>query len=106
MAALITKLKADELESSRAGEVFHVMLDGRMNVSAAMGSLGIEQVDEEDLLALCRELIAANPKIVTDLKEGKQKAVGALIGQAKKKNPNVNPSRVRQLCMQLARSEK
>ena len=37
----------------------------------------------------------------TEVKEGKQKAVGALIGQAKRLNPNVNPSEVRTLCLEL-----
>ena len=40
-------------------------------------------------------LFAANPKVVAEVKEGKLKGVGALIGQAKKKNPNANPTRVR-----------
>jgi len=32
---------------------------------------------------------------------GKMQAVGAIIGQAKKQNPNVNPGQVRQLCLEL-----
>ena len=28
-------------------------------------------------------------------------AIGALIGQAKKPNPNVDPTRVREICLQL-----
>jgi aspartyl-tRNA(Asn)/glutamyl-tRNA(Gln) amidotransferase subunit B len=71
-------------------------------VDEASGKLGIEQVDESDLVALCQELIDANPKIVVDVQGGKQQAIGALIGQAKKKNPNVDPGRVRTICLQLA----
>ena len=59
-------------------------------------------VDESELIELCRTLLTENPKIVADLKEGKQKAAGALIGQAKKQNPNVNPGRFRELCLELA----
>ena len=51
--------------------------------------------------ALCAELIAANPKVVEDVKQGKLKAAGSLIGQAKKKNPNANATRVREICLQL-----
>jgi hypothetical protein len=29
------------------------------------------------------------------------KAVGALIGQAKKKNPNVNPAQIKSICIEL-----
>jgi aspartyl-tRNA(Asn)/glutamyl-tRNA(Gln) amidotransferase subunit B len=42
-----------------------------------------------------------NPGIVADVKGGKQKAVGALIGQAKRHNPNANPGKVREICLQL-----
>ena len=66
-----------------------------------MERLGIEEVDESELEALCQELLAANPGVVADVQGGKQQAVGALIGQAKKKNPNADPSRVRQICLDL-----
>ena len=33
------------------------------------------------------KLLAANPKVVAEVKEGKPKGLGQLIGQAKKKNP-------------------
>jgi aspartyl-tRNA(Asn)/glutamyl-tRNA(Gln) amidotransferase subunit B len=66
-----------------------------------MKAMGIEEVDQSELEALCRELLDANPKIVQDVKEGRIKAAASLIGQAKKKNPNVNPGQVRDLCLQL-----
>ena len=51
--------------------------------------------------ALCEELVAANPKVVVDVKAGKMQAAGAFVGQAKKKNPNANPARVRELCLEI-----
>ncbi|MGZ5977117.1 MAG: Asp-tRNA(Asn)/Glu-tRNA(Gln) amidotransferase subunit GatB, partial [Isosphaeraceae bacterium] len=54
--------------------------------------MGITAVDESELENLCRELLAANPKVVAEVREGKPKGLGQLIGQAKKKNPNVNPN--------------
>jgi aspartyl-tRNA(Asn)/glutamyl-tRNA(Gln) amidotransferase subunit B len=63
--------------------------------------MGIAAVDDSDLEALCRELIAANPKIVADVQGGKEQAAGGLIGQAKRKNPNVNPGKVRAMCLEL-----
>ena len=77
------------------------MMETGATVEAAMKALGIAEVDESDLEALCAELIAANPKVVEDVKQGKLKAAGSLIGQAKKKNPNVNATRVREICLQL-----
>ena len=70
-------------------------------MSEAIRQVGIEEVDESAVVELCRELLQANPKIVAEVREGKPKGLGALIGQAKKKNPNVNPSRVREICLEL-----
>jgi aspartyl-tRNA(Asn)/glutamyl-tRNA(Gln) amidotransferase subunit B len=77
------------------------MLSSGHSVAEAVKNLGIEQIDESALVNLCRELLAANPKIAAEVKEGKQKGIGQLIGQAKKKNPNVNPNRVREICLEL-----
>jgi aspartyl-tRNA(Asn)/glutamyl-tRNA(Gln) amidotransferase subunit B len=71
------------------------------SAAEAIQLLGIEQVDESALVELCREILAANPRIVADVKEGKMQAAGALVGQAKKKNPHVNPGRVREICLEL-----
>ncbi|MEO2048691.1 MAG: Asp-tRNA(Asn)/Glu-tRNA(Gln) amidotransferase subunit GatB [Pirellulales bacterium] len=102
LADLIVALLQDQLPSTRAREVFTLMLNDQIPVEKAVGKLGIEQVDESALVALCQELIDANPKIVADVQGGKQQAIGALIGQAKKKNPNVDPGRVRAICLQQA----
>jgi aspartyl-tRNA(Asn)/glutamyl-tRNA(Gln) amidotransferase subunit B len=105
LAELIAKTKSGQLPSARARDVFQAMLDGRVGVAEAMHALGIEQVDESELVALCRDLLAANPKTVADVQKGNVKAVGALIGQAKKKNPNVDPNRVREMCLQLIQEQ-
>ena len=77
------------------------MFDTNESAAEAMQALGIEQVDESALVALCEELVAANPKVVVDVKAGKMQAAGAFVGQAKKKNPNANPARVRELCLEI-----
>jgi aspartyl-tRNA(Asn)/glutamyl-tRNA(Gln) amidotransferase subunit B len=73
-------------------------------MAQATQALGIESVDDQAMVDLCRSLLQANPRIVADVQSGKQQAVGALIGQAKKQNPNVNPAQVRQICLQLIES--
>jgi aspartyl-tRNA(Asn)/glutamyl-tRNA(Gln) amidotransferase subunit B len=64
-------------------------------------ALGIENVADDELETICRELLEQNPQIVTDYQGGKKQAIGSLIGQAKKKNPNANPGRVRELLIQI-----
>jgi aspartyl-tRNA(Asn)/glutamyl-tRNA(Gln) amidotransferase subunit B len=104
LAELIQKLKAGEIPGPRAREVFQAMVEGRTDATAAMQSIGIAAVDESELAALCEKLLAANPKTIADVRAGKPQAVSALIGQAKKLNPNVDPTRVREICLQLIQS--
>lgn len=101
LADLLGRVKAGEVDTSRGREVFNQMVETGESAADAMAAMGIEKVDETELVALCRELIAANPKLVADVKAGKLQAAGAFVGQAKKKNPNANPNRVRELCLEL-----
>ena len=101
LADLLKKVQAGELDTTRGREVFITMLGSAKSAAAVMAELGIEKVDESALVTLCQELVAANPKLVADVKAGKLQAAGAFVGQAKKKNPNVNPGRVREICLEL-----
>jgi aspartyl-tRNA(Asn)/glutamyl-tRNA(Gln) amidotransferase subunit B len=101
LGKLIARVKAGELDTSRGREVLAEMLATGRSAEEVMQSLGIEKVDDSAIDALCQELIAANPKIVANVKDGKVKAANALIGQAKQRNPNVNPTRVRDRCLEL-----
>lgn len=101
LGGMIAKLVAGDLPSPRAREVFELMIADEIDADAAMAKLGIAAVDESELVEICRELLQANPKIVADVQKGNDKAVGALIGQAKKKNPNADPGRVKEICLDL-----
>jgi len=101
LADLLKKLKTGEIPGPRAREVFQAIVEQGGDVAAAMQSIGIAAVDESELIALCEQLLAANPKTIADVKSGKTQAVGALIGQAKKLNPNVDPNRIREMCLQI-----
>lgn len=104
LADLIRKIKAGQVPGPRAREVFQKMAVDRIDAAAAMQSIGIAAVDESELVTLCQKLLAANPKTITDVRSGKVQAIGALIGQAKKLNPNVDPNRFRSICLQLIES--
>jgi aspartyl-tRNA(Asn)/glutamyl-tRNA(Gln) amidotransferase subunit B len=101
IADLIKRLKAGDFDTSKAREIFGELLDGDKTVTQIVEEKGIRKVDESELVELCRELVAANPKIVADVKAGKSAAAANLIGQAKKRNPNVNPGRVKEICLEL-----
>ncbi|HUY92305.1 MAG TPA: Asp-tRNA(Asn)/Glu-tRNA(Gln) amidotransferase subunit GatB [Pirellulales bacterium] len=101
LADLLKKVQAGDVDTTRGREVFLGMLGSGKSAAEVMGEMGIEKVDESALIDLCRELVAANPKLVADVQAGKLQAAGAFVGQAKKKNPNVNPARVREICLEL-----
>ena len=60
--------------------------------------------DQSDNFAEYANGIAALRQIVADVKGGKEQAAAGLIGQAKKKNPNANPGKVRQMCLDLIKA--
>ena len=105
LAELLGRIQRGYLDNSRARDVFQQMLASGQSAAEAMRSLGIASVDREEILALCQRLVADNPQAVAEIRAGKQKALGALIGQAKRLNPNVNPAAVRETCLQLIGSD-
>ncbi|MEM6799730.1 MAG: Asp-tRNA(Asn)/Glu-tRNA(Gln) amidotransferase subunit GatB [Planctomycetota bacterium] len=107
LADLIRRIDSGDIPKPRGREVFETMLSGAakggqaLPVDEAMEKLGIVEVDESDLVDLTRNLLSENPKVVEDVRAGKQQAIGALIGQAKKRNPNIDPGAFRKLCLEL-----
>ncbi len=105
LAELIHAIETGELDNTRGKDVFqHWLAHGVSDLATAKTALGIASVDRGELEALCRELLAENPKVVEQVKEGNLKGLGALIGAAKKKNPNADPKLVRELCQELIQS--
>jgi aspartyl-tRNA(Asn)/glutamyl-tRNA(Gln) amidotransferase subunit B len=101
LGELVKTVVSGDLDVTRAKEVFNDMVANRRGVKDSMAALGIQKVDSSELEAICQELVAANPKVVADVKGGKQQAVSSLIGQAKKRNPNANPADVRRICLEI-----
>ena len=101
LAELIAKIKSGDIPSTRGREVFEVLSSGDQTLAQTMDKLAIVEVNSSDLSNLCEQLLVDNPKVVADVQNGKLKAIGALIGQAKQKNPNVTPDQVRETCLQM-----
>jgi aspartyl-tRNA(Asn)/glutamyl-tRNA(Gln) amidotransferase subunit B len=103
VADIIGRVKKGEFDTSRGREIFAEVLSTGKPVADVVAGMGIAAVGDDELITLCKELLADNPKIVADIQGGKEQAAAGLIGQAKKKNPNVNPGKVRQMCLDLIR---
>ncbi len=71
LAELIDTVRKGQLTTSRGREVFAEMLSGGKSLAETMAAMGIAAVDESELEDLCRELLAANPKVVAEV-QGRQ----------------------------------
>jgi aspartyl-tRNA(Asn)/glutamyl-tRNA(Gln) amidotransferase subunit B len=103
VADIIGRIAKGDFDTSRGREIFAEVLASGKAVADVVTAMGIAAVGDDELESLCRELLAANPKIVADVQGGKEQAAAGLIGQAKKKNPNVNPAKIREKCIELIR---
>ncbi|MFM8250597.1 MAG: Asp-tRNA(Asn)/Glu-tRNA(Gln) amidotransferase subunit GatB [Planctomycetota bacterium] len=104
LAKLLSEIQRGTVPGPRAKEVFAEMESSGSDVATALAKLGIAAVDTGELEALCTQLLADNPRVVADVKAGKAQAVASLIGQAKKRNANVNPNDVRATCLKIIES--
>ena len=96
LAELVNLTKEGVLSSKLAKKVFAEMLKSDESPKALVKKLGLEQVsDEGAILKLVEETIAENPQSVIDYKNGKDKAIGFLVGQIMKKSRGkANPGMV------------
>jgi aspartyl-tRNA(Asn)/glutamyl-tRNA(Gln) amidotransferase subunit B len=101
LAELLKMIDNGQLDNSRGRELLQLMIKSGDSLQQAIDSLGIEQVDEEELVELCRQLVEENLAVVKDVQGGKQQAIGALVGKARQRNPNVNPGRIKEICLEL-----
>ncbi|WP_168564279.1 Asp-tRNA(Asn)/Glu-tRNA(Gln) amidotransferase subunit GatB [Crateriforma spongiae] len=101
LGELLGRVRSGDLDNNRARDVFAYLIDNDSDVDSACTALGIEAVDSGEIESLCQKLLDDNPQVVQDVRGGKQQAVGRLIGQAKKVNPNANPQQVRETLLKL-----
>ena len=102
LAKLLVVIEEGRLDTTRGREVFQQLVQNpRLEVDAAIEALGMVQVDSQAMELLCKELLEANQDVVQKVKAGNAKAIGSLVGQAKKKNPNADPRVVQDLCLKI-----
>ena len=101
LTTLLKTIQSGELDKTRAKDVFAGMLESNNDAKSVMKELGIVVVSDIEIRELCQSLLDKNPHTVADYKGGKKQAIGALIGQAKKVNRNVNPDAVRKTLIEL-----
>jgi aspartyl-tRNA(Asn)/glutamyl-tRNA(Gln) amidotransferase subunit B len=100
-AELLMQVKRGNLDTARARDVLGLMVRDQCSLNDAVRNLGIRALSQSELESLCQALIADNAAAVSEIRAGNTKAIGALIGQAKKRNANVDPSLLKQLLIEM-----
>lgn len=98
LARLVELAESGAINSSVAKEVFEKIFDENIDPDRYVAEQGLKiEHDEETLIKVLEEVIAGNPQAVSDYRGGKEKALGALIGQTMKAmKGKANPGMVRQ----------
>ena len=93
---LLARINKGDFDQTRGKDVLAKMLENGLDLDAAIDKLGIKAVDSSEIEALCQQLIDENAGVIEQIKGGNAKAIGRLIGQAKKLNPNISPTVVKE----------
>lgn len=103
LGKLVAMVEAGAISGKIAKTVFADMLTGGGDPEAIVRRRGLVQMsDEEELVALVRGIIAANPEQAQQFRDGKEKVLGFFVGQLMKKTGGkANP----QLSNELFRRE-
>lgn len=107
LAGLIQEIAGGKISLKQGREVFKAMCETGKDASALIAELGMEQIsDESALVALVDQAITNNPKSVEDYLGGKEKALGALVGQIMKASKGkANPGVVNKLLTERLKSQ-
>jgi len=86
LGALVGLIAAGSINTTAAKVVFGEMLATGREPGSIVAEKGLSQVsDEAAIAAAVDEAIAANPKVVADIRAGNQRAISGLIGPVMKK---------------------
>lgn len=99
LAELVDLIQSGTLSGKMGKDVFAELYEKGGSAKEIVKSKGLAQVsDEGELLKFIDEVIKENPKIVEDVKGGKDRAIGSLVGALMKKTKGqANPQLANQL---------
>ena len=103
LAQLIELAETGTVNSTVAKEVFEKMFDANIAPDDYVEEKGLKTVNDEGALrSVVKSVIAANPQSAADYRNGKEKAIGFLVGQTMKEmKGKANPAMVTQLLKEL-----
>lgn len=100
--AMLKMIDSGQISNKIAKDVFKDMVQSGKDPQAIVEEKGLVQIsDEGELQKIVEEVIANNPKSVEDYRAGKERALGALVGQAMKATKGkANPGLVNKLILE------
>ncbi len=103
LSELIGLLREGVVHSNGARQILREMMKSGKAAGALLLELGLQQVqDEGSLKAWCAQALQQKPEVAQQVREGKEKAVGALMGLVMQSSKGkANPQRVRELLLQM-----
>ncbi len=103
LAKLIKLTESGAINSNVAKEVFEHVFDEDIDPDVYVEEHGLKQVNDEGALrTTVEEIVAANPQSVEDYRNGKEKAIGFLVGQTMKAmKGKANPGMVNEMLKEI-----
>lgn len=100
-AAMINMIAAGEISSKQAKEIFPEVVEGKDPKGIAQEK-GMKQMsDSTALLTIIEEVLNEQPQSIEDFKNGKDRAVGFLVGQVMKKSKGqANPAMTNKIILE------
>ncbi|MDD2980852.1 MAG: Asp-tRNA(Asn)/Glu-tRNA(Gln) amidotransferase subunit GatB [Hespellia sp.] len=106
LAKLVNLVDSGDINSSVAKEVFEKIFTKNIDPDKYVEEQGLKTVNDDGALkAVIEEIIAKNPKAVAEYKGGKEKAIGALVGQTMKAmQGKANPAKVNEMLKEMLKA--
>lgn len=106
LASLLKLIDNDTISGKIAKTVFREMIDTGKNADLIVEEKGLKQVsDTSEIESIIIRVIESNPQSVDDYKNGKEKAMGFLVGQIMKESKGkANPKLVNELLLKKLNS--
>ncbi|MGL4623434.1 MAG: Asp-tRNA(Asn)/Glu-tRNA(Gln) amidotransferase subunit GatB [Culicoidibacterales bacterium] len=101
LAEMINLIEDGTISSKMAKKVFMHLIEKGGSADAAVDKLGLKQISDTGLITdIVTAVLDANPQSIEDFKNGKDRAIGFLVGQIMKQTKGqANPQVVNQILM-------
>ena len=102
LAELVTLVSDGQISRDQGREVLAESLSSAQGPKKIVSGRGLaQQSDVAAIESVVRDVIATNPRAVSDYQAGKKQALGALMAELKKKAPAANPKVANELLQKL-----